>query len=462
MWIRPEESVILELNAGEIVESEMFSAGLSLRFPRITRVRYDKNSCEIESEATLWETFNQVEESRRDASRYGSIQMQSPVVTDIGTGCRFLTENQYALSKKSKPKKALRQFVGVPIPSATKETSCALRGIVFAVIGSRGFYMTVDEMPAIVCDEAHHVKNVDAVKRFIQMHGGTCLVDANPSCDFVLGGCLDDPKVVKFIKAIENARSALQNQNKSKSLSYQRQEKMASFPGVLQWIFVFTLVRKWQITCVDLSKSIREMKPEILRPTILEYLGRPEQDKDTIFDKELLEMDLSNVEMMHCAINFVDRCKKTRIESQDPTNWRKYCLDHLEEGERWVAASPYQTLWPYRNGLQASPRLVLYPCIDNSSAPLNSNIEAVLPLARVMGAFVSRTLDQTVTHVLCHLTTGHQEIKYNNNIHEDCFADVCQGRKLLLALEELDTSYANFNVSIVSPRWLRSRVWKTT
>lgn len=42
LWINPDDSFILELNAGEIVVSDTFSAGITLRFPRITKIRNDK------------------------------------------------------------------------------------------------------------------------------------------------------------------------------------------------------------------------------------------------------------------------------------------------------------------------------------------------------------------------------------------------------------------------------------
>lgn len=42
VWIPPEESCILEVKCAEITPSENFSIGLTLRFPRVAKIRYDK------------------------------------------------------------------------------------------------------------------------------------------------------------------------------------------------------------------------------------------------------------------------------------------------------------------------------------------------------------------------------------------------------------------------------------
>ena len=39
LWINPEDSVILTINAGEICPSTAFPSRVTLRFPRITQVR---------------------------------------------------------------------------------------------------------------------------------------------------------------------------------------------------------------------------------------------------------------------------------------------------------------------------------------------------------------------------------------------------------------------------------------
>lgn len=47
IWIEPQHSYIMELKAGELVTSDQFNANMSLRFPRVVRMRYDKpwHSC---------------------------------------------------------------------------------------------------------------------------------------------------------------------------------------------------------------------------------------------------------------------------------------------------------------------------------------------------------------------------------------------------------------------------------
>lgn len=48
-WIPPEKSVVVELKCAEIVISNQFSAGYTCRFPRLRKIRYDKNTNEVMS-----------------------------------------------------------------------------------------------------------------------------------------------------------------------------------------------------------------------------------------------------------------------------------------------------------------------------------------------------------------------------------------------------------------------------
>ncbi len=43
VWLKPEHSIVLQVTGAELVETEVFSAGFTLRFPRVTRIRYDKS-----------------------------------------------------------------------------------------------------------------------------------------------------------------------------------------------------------------------------------------------------------------------------------------------------------------------------------------------------------------------------------------------------------------------------------
>lgn len=47
VWIPPEHSIVVQLKCAELVDSYAFSAGITCRFPRLQRIRYDKAPGEV-------------------------------------------------------------------------------------------------------------------------------------------------------------------------------------------------------------------------------------------------------------------------------------------------------------------------------------------------------------------------------------------------------------------------------
>lgn len=447
--------------------SDTFSAGITLRFPRITKIRDDKKPHQIVSEASLWETFEEVQQCRTSADGHASIQMGSPVAGDLGGPCRFFTESQYAVLQKQRRKKnrMVVQKVAVPSVSKSEMKSNALSGISFAVIGTRGFSLAECGIDAEEAQEsgwteiAGRVKNAKAVVRFIKQHGGTYKVSAD-DCDFVLGGSRDDPKVATHIQAIENSRAMVTaSKGKSKSISAQKQAVMAKSPGVLRWTFVYSLVHEWLSKGADPELSIKETKP---KPTVLDYVARPAcTGCSTTIDPGLFEIDLSSVGVMRRALDFVNESMKARdLDNRgNNENWRDVCMKRLDVDERWVAGSEKQVLWPYKKeSFATASRTLIYPATnDDPSSARSSRLASVLPLARVMGASIATKLDSSVTHILCDLKDGHDEIVLDDtdDLTSDVFSDAEHGRKLL---EKLDRFF-DLSVTLVSPSWVRKRKW---
>ena len=95
LWIRPEDSFVLTLNAGEIVTSDAFSAGISLRFPRITRLRLDegyKSANEINNIDDLHNLYESRQLQMSQESQIGTFSR--PIDEKNGSCCRFLTPAQ--------------------------------------------------------------------------------------------------------------------------------------------------------------------------------------------------------------------------------------------------------------------------------------------------------------------------------------------------------------------------------
>ena len=83
VWIEPKNSVVLQVKAAEIVSSEVYSVGYTLRFPRVTSLRDDKawHDC-----STLDEIFNiNAQSSGKLAKRQCFGVVELPEAHDQGT-----------------------------------------------------------------------------------------------------------------------------------------------------------------------------------------------------------------------------------------------------------------------------------------------------------------------------------------------------------------------------------------
>ncbi|CAH8481431.1 unnamed protein product [Schistosoma haematobium] len=53
VWITPQSSLVLQLHGAELIQSDSYSCGMTLRFPRVVAIRYDKNWCDSLSMSEL-------------------------------------------------------------------------------------------------------------------------------------------------------------------------------------------------------------------------------------------------------------------------------------------------------------------------------------------------------------------------------------------------------------------------
>lgn len=494
-WIDPHNSVVLTLNAGEIVISDAFSLGLTLRFPRITKVRIgadSKNPSDIESDRSLYDKFFKVQGDRSISSGSSDFKVGSPAGKVACQKCRFFTEKQYLeLKKNKKSKKTLKALTGVSLPAEPEVMSAVLKGLTFSLLG-KGFKIEEGSIDIEEArdqgwlDEAKLVNDSSAVITFIKRHGGIYKISADNGCTFVLGGSCEDPKVATHVRAIEIARSQTRDK-RAKTKKGQQQERMAQSDGVLRWTYVYSLVHRWLADGHSYEEAIQSVKPEMLRPTILDYLARPNWvDTGILADPSLFESDLSTQSMMRRAVGLVERLKQQCLDKTQDDNathrssWRSECIERLEVDQLWVVACKRQALWPYSRYEEPHPRIVLYPDIfydnnglfsegqvanetcevlwndDLSNLP-SSSITSALPLARVMGAFVTPHLDDNVTHILCDLTEGPNEIVFDDDVTESIFFD---GRRGRLLLDRLKTRVLRDHaILLISPGWLRKRKW---
>ena len=147
LFIKPEDSVVVTLNASEIVPSDEYSAGITLRFPRATRLRLgedEKPAHEVEDEERLYRLLREYEDKRSQFARStssssGGFEMVSPSKsqqakdTNTNVLARFQTAEQYRRSQKyrKRGRKTAGRVQSVFVP---KKESNALTGLKFFVL----------------------------------------------------------------------------------------------------------------------------------------------------------------------------------------------------------------------------------------------------------------------------------------------------------------------------------------
>jgi hypothetical protein len=423
------------------VVSDVFSAGLSLRFPRVTRVRRgadSKAASAVETEHRIWKIYQELISSRSSSNALTSSSqpmMGSQQLAESGI-CRFLTERQMAEKKRTSKRRVgtkVKLSVTMPDLKLKGTSSSCLAGLKIAVLGNRFYFDEKSDEYELAreqgwAEEARKVRSGQDMMSFIVKHGGICSVNPDPECVFVIGNREDDPKVETHIRAIQNARAALDPRARTKTA--ERNAKRAESPGVVRWTFLFSLVYR----CL---KEFDGQRPPddrtILKASVLDYLARPE---GLDADSTLYEIEITSTYQMQRALDLIGKSllsdqsngssnEKKRPASSPPattTTWWEETIQLPPEG-RWVASAGYEPFWPFQMDQLIQAPVVIYPDIFASGCgflskdealiandeedrwrtrllPEESAITSLLPLVRIMGAMVTYHFHTGVTHVL--------------------------------------------------------------
>jgi hypothetical protein len=508
LWIHPEDSAVAVINAGEIVYSHAFPLGLSLRFPRITRIRENgadyKDPGECEKDRDLWEIFTSIEAQRSGSEGVAAVVPGSPAPSTKYKECRFLTEDQRLDDQKKKRSRGTKGVRGVETLAKPLETkSKALAGLSFTVLdGDYSRRESIDMEEAMEhgwTEEAKFVKISSSVKAFIMKHGGTVRISGGDDT-FVLGGSKTDARVGTAANAMSTAANAMstakpQTKMKDGTLKAKTQkalvyEMMAQHKGVLRWSFVYSMVHRWLAKeNADRTVSIKDSNPAMLTPTIFDYLA-------TAGNSEPCFGELSSCTMLRRAMDVVSSSKRKSLENvnvdttplKKSRRWQTISLDTLNQDERWIVSCGHQPLWLYTTkggDSKVAAAVILYPDVFGSDLGLlsksgttiarsaengaddarwkradsmlqSNGISSVLPLARVMGAFVTPHLHTGVTHVLCELEEGTDFVVWTTTTEVSCFRDPARGQQLLNRLVKIDRGSTGSNaVALVSVKWMR-------
>jgi hypothetical protein len=498
LWIHPEDSAVVVINAGEIVYSPAFPLGLSLRFPRITRIRENgadsKEPGECEKDRDLWEIFTSIEAQRSSSEGVAALVPGSPAPSAKYKECRFLTEDQRLADQKKKKSRGTKGVRGVEmLPKPLETESKALAGLCFTVLdGDYSRRESIDMEEARErgwAEEAKLVKSSISVKAFIMKHGGTVRISGGDDT-VVLGGSKTDARVGTAVNAMSVAKAQTKKAPKAQTKKALQYQMMAQHEGVLRWTFVYSLVHRWlSKENADRMVSIKDGDPAMLKPTLFDYLV-------TAGNSEPCFGELFSCTMLRRAMDIVTAFKRKSLENvnvdtsplKKTRRWQTIALDALNRDDRWIVSCRHQPLWPYTTkggDSKVAAVVILYPDVfgfdlgllsesektiarsaenravdarwKRADSTLQSNgIASVLPLARVMGALVTPYLHVGVTHVLCELGQGTDFVAWTTTTEPSCFRDPTRGQQLLNRLAKLDEDRAGSHaVSLVSVKWIR-------
>lgn len=385
LFIKPEDSVVVTLNASEIVPSDEYSAGITLRFPRATRLRLDEDfklAHEVEDEEKLYKLLREYEDKRSQMARStsGGFEMTSPsksqqVKENSSILARFMTAEQYRRSQKhrSNSRKTTGKVQSLFVP---KKESNALTGLKFFVL--EGSY-SLDPNGVEAEDakregwfmEATTVHQAMDVMVFIKKHNGTLL--RSPGLDVrVIGGSSLDFKTVNIIRGYDKLKEKdAQKRKKQPEL----ESSDVNVPGVLKWTYVFSVVFRWLnekerqkkqlMSEADYSSDeeeddddddecIRLTVPRLLNPRFFDFLAQSEKYGDDLYESIWRHGDLDTIGMKRATtflqdskITQLSKRQKQSIAEESIVPWQYSALQNLEVEERWVMSCQYEKLWPY-------------------------------------------------------------------------------------------------------------------
>ncbi|KAL7548623.1 hypothetical protein ACHAWF_011897 [Thalassiosira exigua] len=500
IWIRPEDSFVVTINAGEFQASSSMQAGFTLRFPRISRYRAEgsedaKGPEEVVDWSNLRTLFREQEETRQDEVSFGSqTQRQTS---------RFLTLKQLQLSEKEKSANNSRKQTTevkrfrIPDASGSQKQSCVLAGFLFCV--QPGNYCLMNDAFATAqaekdgwASDAKSVRSRDDVIRFIQSHGGTCELTVHQGTDFVLGGMSSDAKVSNFVVLMATIDM------KSKSSKEAEGRRLVEMGGILKWSFVYAIVSRFLRRLDDdasgYEKSIKKDWPSLAQPRRSDFLAMSKMVSRTLQVAEdsygLLYSTTSSSLDFGRALDEVGRQQSTQ-KIHEAMPWQSHAMNDFTDDERWIFGGKAQTLWPYEKQCNSNNEMcIMYPDLFENLG-LEEELEAMketqkaistrwkgmmegkslgkvaaaLPLAKALGTFVTPHLHSGVTHILCDLKRdGAKPLKWSSRLPLTIFSDTASGSRLHERLTSLEESAALNGASyegvlLVSPEWLEKK-WR--
>ena len=171
VWIKPSDSVVVEVKAAQVTQSEEFRCGLTLRFPRFKRLRGDKDwhSCltfseflDVRKRAETEQKQNQIKVDDSRKKKITTASRKKPL-TVAGYGARDVNEAKYAAGPSGKVFEGSTFFIMTESTKPEKKSKLELEEMVKANGGQ--IVQTHDAVANTICiAERRTVKVASAEK----------------------------------------------------------------------------------------------------------------------------------------------------------------------------------------------------------------------------------------------------------------------------------------------------------
>ena len=173
VWIRPDESIVLEVKAAQVITSDTFRLGLSLRFPRFKKIRMDKD----------WKTALSVQEFLELRTNVEKEHKEKEFALDESRRKRVRVTRKKSLVIAGEGQAAS------PLPGSSEST---------AIFNDLNFY--------IISDSVQPVKRSKVeLEALVKAHGGKIFQTSTFAPDTI---CIADRRTVK---AASLQKSGFQN-----------------------------------------------------------------------------------------------------------------------------------------------------------------------------------------------------------------------------------------------------------
>jgi len=483
IWINPKDSVVLIIKGQELVVSDEHSVGLTLRFPRIKKIRLDtvdgdeKFASETNTDEEIWRIFDETRSRRLDTdSMIGSQSQFSTTITSLKR-CRFLTPEEYGRKDKKRKKIKARVSPARKVPKVEVIESQILTGLTFNVL--EGIY-ALDESSFEAQEgekegwahDAKKVKTEEDVIEFVKKHNGTyASTPKGIPYEYIIGGSKDDARVMTLNEGLKYVKSLTDPKKKAdKELA-----SLINHEGILKWTFVYSLVHRIQKEGV--TQSAIDNHGRYLIPEPHHYLTR-------VFQNESMEEELFSL-LRPISIDEMELALTIPGNNERNRPWQFKGLVDLKKEERWILSSLFTPLWPYYSDgdlmdeiHRENKSVVLYPDVFsdfgfssekdladetlkcgkstrwNNVVVDSDEIMSVCPLVSVMGGLITPHLHSGVTHIIC-LLKEDTELSYKDVTSLDIFS--CQKRgQYLMDYFNNELSQKN-TIKLISANWVRNK-----